>query len=1203
MDFGFLNLPYHLDHWPALLRYLFGEAFRENAVPLSVQAEHERVRSFVQNGVIQLNDVTRTRINVYAVELHPGLTKVHRNRVMLATIIDKIRADSAVAGALAVFADAESGKWRLTLAAKRDSYTADGEALHLHTEARRFTYLLGKDENTRTARLRFQQLAGIANKRLEDVLEAFSVESINREFFDRYKILYEKCWHYLAKPDSKAYEIFKINPKVADDAAKKPMRDFAKRLMGRLVFLYFLQKKGWMGCPTDRQEWIGGDPDFVGNLFRNVPPEDKSAFYSEHLTRLFFRTLNERREGDLFSIPNGAKVRIPYLNGGLFDGDVKGTEKLNLPAEWFVEMFEFFGQYNFTVDESAPNDHEIGIDPEMLGHIFENLLEENREKGAYYTPKEIVHYMCQESLLLYLKERLGLVKTDEKTPSNTITVNWSDSRADDERELEQFVRLKQRGAKGGFIYSNARLMEKLLKDVRICDPAIGSGAFPMGLLYEIFFCQVELDLTEDYAALKKDIIHRCIYGVDKDKGAVDIARLRFWLALVVDEETPQPLPNLDYKIMQGDSLLESFEGIDLSNLLGKNGNGKKNGGYNNPPELFSVVEEPAMEFGEKDKARLARWINEFFAPQSSEEKAGLQAKINHLINRELDEAIRRYKMSLLVELGNQKNNLDRELELKRPGVKTQKEISRLEAEIAACETKQEKLDWWQQREEKPYFLWHTWFREVFDAGGFDIVIGNPPYVRQEIIGATMKAVLKELYPVTSNGTADLLVYFVELAYSKLLRPGGQFAFIINNKWIRSGYGEGLRQLLQSQTRVHQLLDFGDLPVFESALAYPCILLFEKNPPAGTFDVVLFEDVPFRNGKKLPDEVTRLKFPVKTDALRPEQWHLNPPFVEGLLNKVNESSVSLDEYIGGGAYYGIKTGASAIFMLPQEEFERIPQQERDILKPMLMGRDLKKYFSPSVDKFLIRLEKGITNKMKGLKHPEEWLSAAYPNIFQYLKVHEENAAKRYDKGDYWWELRACDYYDLFERPKIMYQGFQVSPCFIFDMNGLYCNNSVWFIPRYDKYLLGYLNSQLGWWCITMYCSRIQNGYQLMYDYFKNIPVPQADGRIRELVADFVDMIMLVKQQEWSARHQMMSDYFERIVDVLIYEASFGPALKEREVDIVGRIEYDAAPQHIEEVAALFDTLYNPSHPIQTALFNLRLVPEVAYIQNSNRKNSN
>ena len=205
-------------------------------------------------------------------------------------------------------------------------------------------------------------------------------------------------------------------------------------------------------------------------------------------------------------------------------------------------LLDFFASYNFTIDENDPDDAEVGVDPEMLGRIFENLLEDNKDKGAFYTPKEIVSYMCRESLIAYLQTGID----DEPT----------------KEAIRQFVTTHQVQE---HLPENT---DQLLKDVKICDPAIGSGAFPMGLLKELFLCRTALEgISQHQAAeIKKHIIQQNVYGVDIERGAVDIARLRFWLSLIVDEETPQALPNLDFKIMQGNSLLEQYKGVDLSTM-------------------------------------------------------------------------------------------------------------------------------------------------------------------------------------------------------------------------------------------------------------------------------------------------------------------------------------------------------------------------------------------------------------------------------------------------------------------------------------------------------------------------------------------------------------------------------------------------------------------------------------------------------------
>lgn len=238
-------------------------------------------------------------------------------------------------------------------------------------------------------------------------------------------------------------------------------------------------------------------------------------------------------------MPNGEVVKVPYLNGGLFEKESEKYDFLTFPADLFANLFEFFDQYNFTIFEDSPEEHTVAVDPEMLGHIFENLLEDNKDKGAFYTPKEIVHYMTQESLIEYLHTQINNA---------------------DRTELENFV--KNKGSQ--LSKEHIQEIDQRLDDVKICDPAIGSGAFPMGLLQEIFSLKERIAYDLDYkvwnpAAVKENIIQKSIYGVDIERGAVDIARLRFWLSLIVDEEMPKALPNLDYKIVVGNSLISNFD--------------------------------------------------------------------------------------------------------------------------------------------------------------------------------------------------------------------------------------------------------------------------------------------------------------------------------------------------------------------------------------------------------------------------------------------------------------------------------------------------------------------------------------------------------------------------------------------------------------------------------------------------------------------
>lgn len=341
-------------------------------------------------------------------------------------------------------------------------------------------------------------------------------------------------------------------------------------------------------------------------------------------------------------------MKIPYLNGGLFERDELDEIDTCFPSEYFEDLLQFFHQYNFTIDENDPDDAQVGVDPEMLGRIFENLLEDNKDKGAYYTPKEIVRYMCRQSLVAYL-----VTDVDDEAQRKTIA---------------DFVRTYDVDLLGGADSELSQLIDLRLKEVKICDPAIGSGAFPMGLLKELFLCRGAIENFTNAADIKRHIIQKNIYGVDYERGAVDIARLRFWLSLVVDEETPHTLPNLDFKIMQGNSLFEWFEGVDLRAIVGEVSN--------------------TITFREKtcSPTFIKRWLEQYFETNNHDERIRLRGKISGAVEG-------------LIESNN--SALRDKL---------------LEMDVAA---------------NNKFFLWHTWFRDVFSrssgGSGFDIVIGNPPY--------------------------------------------------------------------------------------------------------------------------------------------------------------------------------------------------------------------------------------------------------------------------------------------------------------------------------------------------------------------------------------------------------------------------------------------------------------------------------------------
>ena len=475
---------------------------------------------------------------------------LRRSRVNIQNCVRKMMENDSNAIIFFHFTD-NKNEWRV-------SYCHRATTNKETTDAKRFTYLCGTGHACKTVAQRFETLQGLTTIKDEDMLGAFGVEPLSKEFFERYREQYANLVEYISgkkfvKRGGKFVEekTGRANAeyKNAFDSDDKAVRDFVKKMMGRLVFLHFLQKKGWLGVKKG-EDWGTGDKNFIFNLFANADESIKADFLEQALEPLFFKTLNTAR-GEEALAPKavcdiyGQKIRIPYLNGGLFEEDELDKKQVKFKKEHFESLLDFFNQYNFTIDETDPDDQEIGVDPEMLGKIFENLLEDNKDKGAFYTPKEIVQYMCRESLIAYLSGKLKIDNEDNKVRTFVLSHDAS---------------LLSKGDQAAIL--------KALLDVKICDPAVGSGAFPMGMMNELLACmQVLTGEAKTRSDLKKHIVKNNIYGVDIEKGAVDIARLRFWLAIIVDEEKPLPLPNLDYKIMQGNSLLECFNGIDLSHML------------------------------------------------------------------------------------------------------------------------------------------------------------------------------------------------------------------------------------------------------------------------------------------------------------------------------------------------------------------------------------------------------------------------------------------------------------------------------------------------------------------------------------------------------------------------------------------------------------------------------------------------------------
>ena len=866
---------FNLSKWQMLLQdYFHADKVRVSPEVLDEDAE-DRKGYFLGSMTTQDN----YELGFFYYEMEDG--SVLRRKVGLRNLIRPYLGYGFDA-ALAVFNDGTN--WRLSLICdlKEDA-----------TSTKRFTYVFGDEKAFyKTPILRFESLRTKANEFLE-IKKAFSVEALSDDFFDEYRKQYAEFVKFLTgkeyvkkgnkwveqktgEPDAQYFTSFKEDDKL--------VRDYIKKMMGRIVFLYFLQSKGW----------LAGNLHYMHDLFYDASDEAKENFLDKVLEPMFFGLLNTKPE-DRSSAPlvNGVGVKyipnageIPYLNGGLFQQEKIDEVESVFPAGMFQSLFDFFDSYNFTIDENDPNDAEVGVDPEMLGKIFENLLEDNKDKGAFYTPKEIVRYMCQESLTAYLQTGIEDAEVKE--------------------HIANFVKTNDVEELGGASSELAMSIDQKLIDVKICDPAIGSGAFPMGLLRELYACRKSIEIfEEDNAAdIKRHIIQNNIYGVDIEKGAVDIARLRFWLALIIDEKEPMPLPNLDFKIMQGNSLLESYKGVDLDVTSKKLKTGK------DTKKTRGVL---SLGFEETD---VQKTIQDLVKSYFSITDHTLRAQRRQQIDKYVKDYIK-----VCAEGNHEVQDAVDELEIPND----------------------------------QFFLWHTYFADVFEKGGFDIVIGNPPY------GVSIKDDYRKAVVASWGNVPDyeIYYYFIVLA-APLLKEKGIMSYIIPNTFLFNTFAKHFREMLVEKWNVLEILDCTKFPIFESAVVRNAINLFQKDSEGS-------KQVGYRNTANVTSfsdllERERVFMTVESLLAMNQNWGLAFYLGANDIKVINQISSSIDSICN---HYDVSQGyipyrkSDLIKIYGKEEGERIVKERLwHSQQPLdntyiqeIYGRDITKYSYHSTGEYV------------------------------------------------------------------------------------------------------------------------------------------------------------------------------------------------------------------------------------------------------------
>lgn len=825
----------------------------------------------------------------------------------------------------------------------------------------------------------------------------------------------------------------------------------------------------------------------------------------------------------------------------------------------------------------------------MLGHIFENLLEDNRDKGAFYTPKEIVQYMCKESLIQYLL--------------NTFQ---------EQKDIEQFIRfhtvsplLAEK--------ENAILLNKKLDDIKVCDPAIGSGAFPIGMLQEIFeakrFIYPYLKTNKDFkpAEVKKNIIQNSIYGVDLEKGAVDIAQLRFWLSLVVDELNPHPLPNLDYKIMQGNSLLEQYEGIELGNTA-----------LFNEPEVkiyqASMFEEPKTEYGfsKEKQADIKSLIDEYFKVEEKEQKTSIHKHIDNIVIDHIDKSLEFFENKLLIEIATYEKQLDKKLERLTENQKQQvlskskelKEIEKRKQQLESKSAARKRLLEFENTDERPYFLWHLYFMDVFEQGGFDVMIGNPPYIQLQKMGKETD-ILQEADFETFARTGDIYCLFYEKGIDLLKKNEGVLSYITSNTWMRTKFGESLRDYFTSKCNPEILLNFEDTQIFPSATVEVNILIAKRESWNKKVQAVAVKG-DYKIGTSINDYLN--KNGILLNDLSKESWVILSKSDYEIKNKIAETGTQLKDW-KLEFFRGFLTGFNDAFFINGEEREKLIQEDSkssDIIKPLLRGREIKKYGYKFNDNYVIFSHNG-TKTRKRVEVEKD-----FPIIFKHLSLYKDkNSPKaiannkgvvqtlmdRQDQGAHWSNLRDCAYADSFENEKLIWLSITDKPAFAFDNKGMHVTAPAYIMTSHcNKYLMTVLNSKTMEWYLDKVSSSTGVGTNQWSKIFvEQLPIPELEEIARkpyENIAEYLIYLNDPKQEPALEKvsNETVSQVFEDLVNMMLYELYFEEEMKAKEIDVLQFVTEKAFPDitQSEDKKAIIQKVYYELQQKDNAIRNRILV---------------
>jgi len=1099
-------------------------------------------------------------------------------RISLSKDSFRLLANYGVRKALVFFVSKKSSNYRLSLVAVDLKWDSGTRVQREYSNPRRYSFYLGPDSKTHTPN-DFLLKRGLI-KNTEDLVSRFDVEVVTRQFFSEYRKLYENVSRYLDKDHG--FKNFAARNNLDIDT-------FSKKLLGQIIFCYFLQRKGWLGAPKDTPV-NNGDKDFMRSLLKKATDENKN-FFNDYLEYLFYDSLNSkpRNEDDYFR--ERFKCQIPFLNGGLFEPlhgyDWKG-EFIHIPDRIFSNkdktgILDIFDLYNFTVYEDDPIDREVSVDPEMLGKVFENLLPENIRKGqgAYYTPREIVHYMCQESLTNYLSTETQLHEDRVRTLVHFKDLTFEDSAA--------MIQIQE---------EEKALLITALTNIKVCDPACGSGAFLVGMLHEVASLRRFLGQHESEYKLKKETIQNCIYGVDIDLGAVEIAKLRLWLSLVVDYELDEiePLPNLDYKIMCGNSLLEELvvgdESIKLfdERLLNVNKQRNKKEGLFNEPIVGQKSMSNRLEYLQNLLKEKEKQLIELHSQNklTRSKKRELEEEVKN-ISKELKPKGKKirdvdYHMTLFGDKAETYFSSLKELHksyfLEYDSTKKQqikKHIENIESEfikstinekVQDVETIIKNLNMQNPEDRKrnavlmkkkleylsipneisrsnvnPYFLWKLNFFEVFqEKCGFDVIIANPPYVSERNNKEMFRPIAQGYLGKFYQGKMDLFYFFFHLALN-IGNEKSQNALISTNYYITASAAQKLRTDLKERAIIRNLINFNELKIFESALGqHNMITIFGKGQGK---ENIAYTCITQRSGitshAVLKAIVRGVDQHTNYYKLKQAQIYegkenyirLGITEIDGILQKVQNRSIALVKVCE--VHKGIETGQNSVFVFDKlpEFYKALEEKEKKLFKKFYKNSNILRNYISNSTKYLLYFQNDIDLNN-------------FPNIKRYMlenrKRLESRAQIKRSKQSWYTLLWARDEKTFSKIPKIVTSYRPKINSFCYTEKEFHSATDTYFIinPKKEislKFILAIINSKLSF--AWLKCKGKLKGdiLELTGDNIEQIPIPNALKEEQKPFIDFVDKILSLTRSDSylsNAEKQANVKKLEHQIDQIVYK---------------------------------------------------------------------